>query len=57
MGSIEGVEQNNGPSPHTLTIRYDAETDRVLIIDQTRLPHEYIEVELKTLADACYAIS
>jgi methylthioribose-1-phosphate isomerase len=57
MGSIEGVEQNNGPAPHTLTIRYDAETDRVLIIDQTRLPHEYIEVELQTLADACSAIS
>lgn len=57
MDSIEGVDQANSPAPHTLTIRYDAEADRVLIVDQTRLPHDYVEVELKTLADACNAIS
>ncbi|MGO9006285.1 MAG: S-methyl-5-thioribose-1-phosphate isomerase [Beijerinckiaceae bacterium] len=30
--------------------------DRVSIIDQTRLPHEFIEIELATLADAAIAI-
>jgi methylthioribose-1-phosphate isomerase len=33
-----------------------ADGERVAIIDQTRLPHEFVEVELATLADAALAI-
>ena len=55
--SFRGITRGASQSPHTLTIRFDAEVDRVMIIDQTRLPHECVEVELKTSADACHAIS
>lgn len=55
--SFSGIPAGANQSPHTLTIRFDAEVDRVVIIDQTRLPHECVEVELKTSADACHAIS
>lgn len=55
--SFSGIPAGANQSPHTLTIRFDAEVGRVVIIDQTRLPHECVEVELKTSADACHAIS
>ena len=39
------------------SIWYDLETDAVNIIDQTRLPHEFEIITLKTLHDACHAIT
>ena len=39
------------------SIWYEAETDRVCIIDQTRLPHDFAIRTLRTLEDACEAIS
>ena len=38
------------------SIWYEAETDRVRIIDQTRLPHDFAIHSLGTLEDACEAI-
>lgn len=46
---IEGV--------HRQSIWYEVEDDRVLIIDQTQLPHRFEILELDSLADACDAIS
>ena len=40
-----------------LSLRYDAASERVLIVDQTRLPHDVIERELASLDDACEAIA
>lgn len=39
------------------SIWYEAETDRVCVIDQTRLPHDFAIRTLRTLEDACEAIS
>ena len=39
------------------SLRYDALRDRVTVIDQTRLPHEFLERELVSLEDACESIS
>ena len=39
------------------SIWYEAETDEVRIIDQTRLPREFAVHTLRTLADACEAIT
>lgn len=40
-----------------LSLRYDAASEHVLIVDQTRLPHDFIERELASLDDACEAIA
>ncbi|MDE0507180.1 MAG: S-methyl-5-thioribose-1-phosphate isomerase [Gammaproteobacteria bacterium] len=39
------------------SIWYDAEADEVCVIDQTRLPHEFAIHRLRTLEDACEAIT
>lgn len=41
---------------HAQSIRYDAAGDAVVIIDQTRLPHEYVLVTLESLEATCKAI-
>lgn len=41
---------------HCQSIRYDAADDAVIIIDQTRLPHEYVLVTLRSLEATCEAI-
>jgi methylthioribose-1-phosphate isomerase len=42
---------------HTQSIWYDPERDTVKIVDQTRLPHDLMLLELASLQDACRAIS
>ena len=39
------------------TISYDAVLDEVRIIDQTRLPHSFEIIGLRSLSDACHAIN
>ncbi|MDX1490205.1 MAG: S-methyl-5-thioribose-1-phosphate isomerase [Pseudohongiellaceae bacterium] len=39
------------------TIEYDAARDGLTIIDQTRLPHHFETVLLRSLGDVCHAIS
>lgn len=46
---------NNLPR-HSQSIWYDAARDAVVIIDQTRLPHEYALLELQSLQTVCHAI-
>ena len=46
---------NNHPQ-HPQSIWYDEARDAVVIIDQTRLPHEYVLLELQSLEATCHAI-
>ena len=41
---------------HTTAIRYDNESECVVVIDQTQLPHNYVERELRSLDNFCTAI-
>src|ERR1039458_4613703 len=51
---LEGSMQVDGKTYRTIWRSEHGE--RISIIDQTRLPHEFVEVELATLADAAVAI-
>lgn len=42
---------------HTQSIWYDPELDTVKIVDQTRLPHDLVLLDLVSLQDACAAIA
>jgi methylthioribose-1-phosphate isomerase len=42
---------------HYRSIWYDDEADVIRIIDQTKLPHEFVVADIRTLADAVVAIS
>ena len=42
---------------YTQSIWYDPELDTVKIVDQTRLPHDLVLLDLESLQDACMAIA
>lgn len=42
---------------HTQSIWYDPELDTVKIVDQTRLPHDLVLLDLESFQDACEAIA
>lgn len=55
IGTVEGVSTGE-TSARRRTIRWASE-GVVEVIDQTRLPHEFVTVEWRTLDDACLGIS